>query len=302
MNDIQDRIIAGGVIACTVVLGFVLLSAVGDYHVKGDRRELTIDFDRVDNIKPNVTEIKLAGLPVGKVTGIRILAPGERIELRKSALERDPAATNAAPPTIRVEGYVDAAISLSAKTAVSIRQASMMSEHFIELSPGPPDSERLPEGAILAGSSGKSMDDLMDPGAALLANLRDATANVKTITTGLTSKIPEVVAKLDDILGHAKSLTADLTTEESRQKLRDTIANLKVITDNLKVATTHAKLITATLAQRPWRVVFGGKPNDLPDEDRIIDSDEAVPVKTAEPVDKPTHTKSVKVKPVEGGR
>ena len=50
MNNIQDRIIALAVIGSTLGLGFVLLSGIGDYQLKGDRRAITIDFDRIEMV------------------------------------------------------------------------------------------------------------------------------------------------------------------------------------------------------------------------------------------------------------
>ncbi|MCC6355575.1 MAG: MCE family protein [Verrucomicrobiae bacterium] len=323
MHSIQDRIIALAVIASTLGLGFILLAGVADYEVEGKTRKITIDFDRIDNVKPHVTEIKMAGLPVGKVSEVRILARQERAGLREAMLARDPSATNAPAPAIRVIGEIEPDLVLSSETIASIRQASLMSEHYIELTPGAPDSEPMPPGTIIAGTSGKGMDDLMDPGAALLVNLKDAAANVKSITTDVGKELPKITEKLNGVLADAKSLTSglgtkvpgtidkadaavdklgkalddvkaltgDLSSQENRDKLRATIENarsltgdLKVVAQNLKVVSTHAKLITGTLGQRPWRILFGndGAVNELPDEKRIISSDKPIPVKPAE--------------------
>lgn len=326
MNSIQDRIIALAVIASTLGVGFILLSGIGDYQIEGQTRKITIDFDRIDNVKAHVTEIKMAGLPVGKVSEVRILTRQERAGLRDAMLASDPSATNAPPPAIRVVGEIEPDLVLSAETVASIRQASLMSEHYIELTPGTPDSEPLPAGAVIAGTSGKGMDDLMDPGAALLVNLREVAVNVKsitsdvgekmpklfdrlegvlvdvkTVTSGLGTKVPASIEKLDKVLENAKTLTGDLSSEETREKLRATLdnaksltADLNVVSQNLKVVSTHAKLITGTLGQRPWRLLFGGNDavNELPDEKRIMSSDKPIPVKPAEPLPaKPTERK-----------
>lgn len=339
MNNIQDRIIALAVIASTLGLGFVLLSGIGDYQLEGDTREITIDFDRIDNVKARVTEIKMAGMPIGVVSDVRILTRQERAGLREAMIAKDPSATNSPPPSIRVTGDIDPSVVLSAETVASVRQASLMSEQYVELSAGPPDSDPLPPGSIIAGTSGKGMDDLMDPAAKLLSNLRDAVADVKLITGGLGERLPNVlkdvetilsevktltasikvkipasVDRLDAVLDNAKTFTGDLSSEKSRGKIQATLdnaktftgdlsspesrerlraifdnaksvtADLKVVSQNLKVVSTHAKLITGTLGQRPWRVLFGGKDavNELPDEQRILASDKPIPVKPAE--------------------
>ncbi|HPA20783.1 MAG TPA: MlaD family protein [Verrucomicrobiae bacterium] len=298
MNTIQDRIIALTVIASTLGLGYVLLSGIADFELKGETRKVTIDFDRIDNIKAHVTEIKMAGHPIGKVSEIRLLRRDERTGLRDAMLAQNPSATNSAPPAIRVTGEIDPKIILSAQTVASIRQPSLMSENYIELAPGAPDSDPLPPDKVIAGTSGKGMNDLMDPGAALLVNLRDAASNVKSLTSGLEDKVPNVINKLeglladvkivtsgltnsmpatinklDKVLENAKTLTGDLSSEENRERIRATLENaksltgdlkvasqdIKVVSQNLKVVSTHAKLITGTLGQRPWRLLFGGK-------------------------------------------
>ncbi len=274
MNKYQDQLIAGSVVAACLAVGLILLAAIGKFNVGAKHREITIDFGRVDNVKAAVTEIKLAGLPIGKVTGVRILPPEERANLGDSN------------KNIRVTGRIDTRIVLSTNTTASIRQASLMSEHFIELSAGMPGDGTLAEGAIINGLSPAGVGDLLGSGGAgaLMANLRDTTESLKGTMANLNLKIPGVVNKLDSVLANADKLMGDLSSEETRERLTGAIANLKTMSDNLKIVTTHAKLVTATLAQRPWRVLFGGEPNKLPSEDQILRSNKPVPVKPAEGV------------------
>ena len=104
------------------------------------------------------------------------------------------------------------------------------------------------------------------------------------LTAKLEESFPDTIKKLDETLENVREITATLNSKKSRKRIEDLIANLKVTSDNLKIVSTHAKLFTGTVAQRPWRLVFGGKENKLPDEDEILSKDRPLKVKPAEGV------------------
>ncbi len=52
---------------------------------------------------------------------------------------------------------------------------------------------------------------------------------------------------------------------------------LGVVLQNLKVASTHAKVLTQTLGENPHRLIFGGKPKKLTSEEEILRSPRPVP-------------------------
>jgi hypothetical protein len=54
---------------------------------------------------------------------------------------------------------------------------------------------------------------------------------------------------------------------------------LHVILLNLKVATTHAKVLVQSLAEKPNRLIFSGKPAKLTPESEILKSRESLPGK-----------------------
>ena len=55
------------------------------------------------------------------------------------------------------------------------------------------------------------------------------------------------------------------------------IANLRVSTDNLKVVSSNAKALTATLAARhPWRVFWGGPTVPAPSENEVLKSNKVI--------------------------
>ncbi len=290
----QDGVIAGSVFLASLVLGAVLLMGIGTIKAPTTLREITLDFARVDNIKPNLTQVKMAGLPIGKVTEVRILSLDER----KQIFEKDGTRKN-----IRVTAEVDTDVYLSDQVTASIRQASLMSEHFVELEPGDLAAAPMPDGFVIQGSAPSGMGDLMGGSGELLGNLKSASGSIKDLTATLNVKLPGVMGRLESVLGNANLLVGDISSADNRDSIKKSIANIRVVTENLKVVSTHAKLLTATLAQRPWRVIFGGKPNELPDENEVIKSLKAYPVKPAEapeseeqPKPAPTTTATKKAK------
>ena len=68
---------------------------------------------------------------------------------------------------------------------------------------------------------------------------------------------------------------------ENEADLHNSVANLKVISENLKVVSTYAKSLTGTLAQTPWRLVWGGKTPPLPSEEEILKSKTPVPIQSS---------------------
>jgi hypothetical protein len=55
--------------------------------------------------------------------------------------------------------------------------------------------------------------------------------------------------------------------------------SLRVSTENLKVVSTNAKALTATLAEKPWRVFWGGSTIKPPSEDAVLDSNKVIRLK-----------------------
>src|SRR5437763_1485008 len=60
-------------------------------------------------------------------------------------------------------------------------------------------------------------------------------------------------------------------------QLQEQLKQLHVTLLNLKVLTTHAKVLVDELAQRPNRVIFGGKPPNLTPEGEILKSSKPLP-------------------------
>ena len=76
---------------------------------------------------------------------------------------------------------------------------------------------------------------------------------------------------------------ADQTILTNQANLTQMITELRVTAQNLKVATTYAKALTATLGNKPSRLIWGFGETKLPTEKEILESTQPVPGKTAPP-------------------
>ena len=86
-----------------------------------------------------------------------------------------------------------------------------------------------------------------------------------------------MLANADKFLQDGDGVIANFNTPAGRQRLNDMLDSLRVSTENLKVVSTNAKALTATLAEQPWRVFWGGPPVQPPPESSVLKSEQSHP-------------------------
>jgi len=91
--------------------------------------------------------------------------------------------------------------------------------------------------------------------------------------------LPPLMDNANLFMQHGNSVMANFDTPEGRKRLNDMLDSLRVSTENLKVVSTNAKALTATLAQKPWRVFWGGPTVPPPTEDKVLDSNQVIRLK-----------------------
>jgi ABC-type transporter Mla subunit MlaD len=121
-------------------------------------------------------------------------------------------------------------------------------------------------------------------------NLRELTGAVKTdYADSYAPKIETLLTKIEEVGSQAeislKSLSADVEKtlgsangmlDGNRENIDKVIAELKVISQNLKVASTYAKIFSSRIGEKPSRLIWDRKIRDLPDEEEILASEEPV--------------------------
>jgi virulence factor Mce-like protein len=71
--------------------------------------------------------------------------------------------------------------------------------------------------------------------------------------------------------------TADRMLSRTDRNLSGRMDELGVVLQNLKVVSTHAKVLTQSLAEKPNRIIFSGKPKKLTPEEEILRSKKPLP-------------------------
>jgi hypothetical protein len=73
--------------------------------------------------------------------------------------------------------------------------------------------------------------------------------------------------------------SADSFIKTTDRQLAEDLRQLHVTLLNLKVVTTYAKEFVGTLAEKPNRVIFSGKPATLTPESEILKSSKPLPAR-----------------------
>jgi len=103
--------------------------------------------------------------------------------------------------------------------------------------------------------------------------------NVNKLVDGPASPIHKdldelkiALVKMQETLGSMNQLLG-----RTDKNLDSRMQELSVVLQNLKVASTHAKVLTQTIGENPHRLIFGGKPRKLTSEEEILRSPRPVP-------------------------
>ena len=93
--------------------------------------------------------------------------------------------------------------------------------------------------------------------------------------------LQNVITNLDGIAKGADTFlsTGNTFIKSTDKQLQEQLKQLHVTLLNLKVVTTYAKALVETLAEKPNRVIFSGKPATLTPESEILKSSKPLPAK-----------------------
>lgn len=268
-NNRSNFFIAFIVVACSVLLLLALTAALTDIRIMpGPERQLQIDFPSVTGIKIH-TPVRYAGAQIGFVSKIRPLTFKERKE--------NPNPQN----TVRVTVTVDENMPpLTKEVSTTIESDTVLAEKFLNFDPGSPEVDLLPEGTVIQGRSVASFDSLTAEGLAVISTLKEMIEEIRRENPELPHRVSSIVTNSDELVKRATSLTKHLEKiiGDNEEKLDKSVKDLKVIADNLKVVTSNAKALTRTLAEKPWRVMWGGDVVEPPSEEDVLKSDKPIPL------------------------
>ncbi|MEO8351443.1 MAG: MlaD family protein [Chthoniobacteraceae bacterium] len=317
-KNLSDYIVALSVILSSVVLFGALTMALTGWRTAGQGRTWQVDFPDVTGIHVQ-SQVRYAGAPAGSVINLRALTEEERRTAASGAAVRvtlklfDDVPELPADVTVSVSSDTLLSDKFVALSAGSPDAPKLLEGKILVGTPAGgldklaetigPSFERLVKAAentlfsfdVAVGKAGVAVDTFKDgigdalPRITELADELKVTADAATKTIG---HIDQLVADVHDPVRNdleevRKTLAEMQNTLKSANELingtdrqiESRMAELSVIMQNLKVATTHAKIMTRTLAEKPHRLIFGGKPPPIPTEQEILRSRTPVPVR-----------------------
>src|SRR5437016_1365290 len=289
-RNLSDYFVALSVIACSVILLAALTFALSGYRLKKPTRTLQINYEDVTGIKVN-SEVRYAGAPAGRVIAMRHLTAKER---EASANKKD---------SVRVTVSLNDGIPpLPTDVTATLSSDTMLSPKFVALSAGTPGSETLANNAAIEGHPAYGLEQIMAAAGPLFENANKLLDNLDVTVTGLkkdlndftpklgpladslkldVDNLQNVITNLEGVEKSANTLfgSADTFIKSTDKQLQEQLKQLHVTLLNLKVVTTYAKALVETLAQKPNRLIFSGKPAALTPEAEILRSSKPLPAR-----------------------
>jgi len=289
-RNLSDYIVALSVVACSIILLGALTIALSGYRLKKPKRTLQINYEDVTGIKVH-SEVRYAGAPAGRVIAMRHLTAKER---EASSNKKD---------AVRVTISLDEGVPpLPTDITATLSSDTMLAPKFVALSAGTPGATTLANNAAIEGHPAYGIEQITAAAGPLFDNANKLLDNLNVTVTGLKGNLDQFMPKLgpladslkidvDNLQNVVKNLegmskdadkvfgTADTFISTTDRQLQEQMKQLHVVLLNLKVVTTHAKALVETLAEKPNRIIFSGKPATLTPESEILKSNKPVPAK-----------------------
>lgn len=197
---------------------------------------VTVDFDTAAGLEPK-SDVKMAGVPIGKVDEIRLVGTNARLVLR-----------------------IDDGIRIPKDSVASIQSQGMLGEKYVEIYPGKALDQMLADGGRIDNTmASPNLDELLrkvgligddikrftDTLATTFGTpegklaMQDILENVRETSVALRSIVAGNEEKLNRIVANVEKVSADLkeVTSANKENLRETIANLRAFSETLKEQT-----------------------------------------------------------------
>jgi ABC-type transporter Mla subunit MlaD len=263
--------------AAAIIMLAALSFAIGKWSFGNSGYKITIKFPNATGINPN-SEVKCAGAHAGRVESISFIPRDQRDKDPKTGL------TN----TVEVVCDIDKDIDVGKDVEVTIKQDGFgIAAKYVLLTPGgDPNIPALADGDTLQGEPPFDLSDLIQPAGEALTQAKQlvdklAPALDKFVALGdkMNKSLPPLMDNANKFLTDGDDVLANFNTPEGRRRLNEMLDSLRVSTENLKVVSSNAKALTATLAEKPWRVFWGGPTVTPPSEDAVLDSNKVIRLK-----------------------
>ena len=275
-NKINATIAIATLIAA-VLMCAALSFAIGKWSWGQSGYQLIIKFPNATGITPN-SEVKYAGAHAGRVKQIRLIPRPEQTQDPGTKLFN----------CVEVDVEVDRQLEIGEDVAATIKQDGFgISAKYVLLTPGPDHgSKPLADGDTVQGEMPFDLSDLIQPAGdaleqakSLVTQLQPVLDRLDVLSQKMSTSLPPLMDHADKFLQDGDGVIANFNSPDGKQRLNAMLDSLRVSTENLKVVSTNAKALTATLAAKPWRVFWGGPTILPPSEDEILKSNQVLRLK-----------------------
>lgn len=314
-RNFSDYLVAFGVIACSAILLIALTRALGGGRGVGGARTVEVDFTDVTGVRLH-SEVRYAGAPAGTVAAIRLLKNEERsaataggrfnaVRVTLDLFDGVPdipadVRASISSDTLLSEKFI--ALSAGSPSAPKLASGALLqgrSSASIDdllgtvqpmlasigevLNSLDPIVKRTTETLdVLKGG----LQDALPKISKVADNAQSATASADVLVKRADKLISEVdgpvkgdLAELSDALVKLQGVlkTSDGFVGNADKQVAARMKELSVVLQNLKVASTYAKALTQALGEKPNRLIFSGKSQNLVPEAEILRSEKPVP-------------------------
>ncbi len=198
-------------LAALLVLAFLILNATGDFNPFEKKMHLKARFATADGLREGA-EVQLAGVPVGKVEDVRLLAPDDPEEAKIEAKLSVSQTFEGRPISDRIR---------TDSTAQLVALSVLSNDKLINISPGTIKGDPVREGHVLDSSAAMSLNQLTATGNDLLQQINKIAIPANEIlnkanrgegTLGQVINNESLYRNLDSAVGEAKLTMIQLQT------------------------------------------------------------------------------------------
>jgi ABC-type transporter Mla subunit MlaD len=263
-------------LVAAVLMVLALSFAIGKWSFGESRYHLFIKFPNASGVSAN-SAVKYAGANVGRVSEIRLIPRKEQTQ------DPDTGLYNA----VEVVAEINTDVEVGEDVTASIKQDGLgIAAMYVLLSPGADhNSKLLADGSVIQGHMPYDLTSLVQPAGealnkakTLIGELEPIVTRLDSISSKMDTQLPPILDHADKFLQDGDSVLANLDSPESRERINTMLASMRVASENLKVVSSNAKALTATLAEKPWRVFWGGPTIPAAPEAEVLKSNNVIPL------------------------
>jgi phospholipid/cholesterol/gamma-HCH transport system substrate-binding protein len=244
------------ILAAIGLLIFLILNASGDFNPFSRKLRLKAQFNTADGLREG-SEVRLAGVRIGKVESVRMLPPADNPK------------GNKVEATLVIDDKIDGQPAneriRTDSTAQLVAPTLLSDDKVINISPGTNKGIQVKEGSLLESSSTNTFSDIASGGNDLVQRLNKVADRVNEITrkinegegtigravndealyNNLNSTVKEIQIIAEKVKSGDGSAGKFVNDPEFYNNLNDTVVKLQSIADDLKAGKgTAGKLFT----------------------------------------------------------